>query len=146
MHAQLKSRARLRYQALPIHDDQGEVLVGVHIQCRAGGVVSTAAVVDDGIAASVQSHYLHYCSHSPPAVKKSVVLGIVARIDRYTSLPAEKPEVLQSFLNHLHDLHLKCGYPWRLLAVWARACKQRGHDWIRLGACRKSHGVVMSMR
>ncbi|CAK0858357.1 unnamed protein product [Prorocentrum cordatum] len=102
---------------LPSEPDQGDVITGMRLALLDNGTVATrpASVDPPGYAGHFDyPPFLHYCSFVPVHIKRAIVLGAVARVDRFTTPEENKPEALLELARAL----LASGFPAVLMSRW----------------------------
>ena len=112
----LQYRMRQRYP-LAFEDDSSGVFIGLSFDLGGMGAVSvspSSAHRLEGDDADF-GHLMPFESFAPPAHKRSVVLGAVARINSLTHPEALKPDVLEKVLC---DLCRRSHFPMKLILKW----------------------------
>jgi len=120
-----------RRYPLEIERDVSDKFVGLMIGLDAGCRFSTQPLLHT--APSTYSTFdfpafMSYRSFTSRSIKRSIVLGIVARVDAYTTPVTSKATVLQEFLRRLIT---EGEFPEFRLRRWARDAGQRYRPWVR---------------
>ena len=124
----LRANMHQRY-FLPLEDDGVDNFLGLTLTCSSQGTVairpscSSPPLYDtdfDFPATMVSNSFL------PQFMKRSLALGMLARVDRFTLPASDKPAVLKEFLQVL----LQHGFPQSSLRKWLLS-KSSGNEWVR---------------
>ena len=124
----LRKILRDRYP-LPLEDDLSEVFIGLEVGSRNGQVcvapTCAAAEFYDDIFDYPAS--MSFRSYSPMSMKRSLVLGILARVDRNTTPASDKPVILRKHLTAVASM----GFQWSLLRKWCVSKDTSELRWVR---------------
>ena len=124
----LRLRLRSRYP-LPLDDDSSDLFIGLVLAFRDGLVSITPSSAPVSIYEDIFAYppALAFGSFMHVAMKRSVVLGTIARVNRYTLPESSKSKALRI---HLSNFAAQ-GFPWSLLRKWAVAAHGVDVDWIK---------------
>ena len=124
----IRSNLRLRYP-LPLEDDTADKFLGLDLLYGISGLVGCrpSLAAPQLYDRSAFTATMLFSSFLPSSMKKSIVLGTISRVDRYTLPLSAKPDVLREFLGCLSS-H---GFPDQSLKRWALAWRSSSGSWIR---------------
>ena len=128
INAKLSEYLRQRYP-LPLEDDTTDNFLGLTLACNGDGTVAVRPSCYAPPAYSPDLNFpsvMVFTSFLPQTMKKSLVLGILSRVERYTLPRSHKTAALASFIEVL-SAH---GFTRSVLRRWLMG-KSGGKDWIR---------------
>jgi hypothetical protein len=130
INAEIRSRLRWRYNQLPVKDDDSGIFVGLRIVLSSQGTVSISPAPLTTPQYSDEFDFcafMSYRSYAPSHMKRAVIIGCAARVERFTIPAADKPNTLADLLK---PCLLVAGFPVALVRRWLLDCR-RGHtSWI----------------
>ena len=129
---ELKVRMRQRYP-LPLKDDDGDRFVGLAVGGDvAGNVTSRPCVLSESSYPDQFDFpaFMHFRSYVPQSTKRAVVLGVISKVDRFTSPETDKPDALTDILGVLVS---ECGFPASSVHAWASDASRENFAWISQG-------------
>ena len=128
----LRARLQLRYP-LPLEDDDTGIFTGLRIEIihdTTVGVHPSSPELSWHEDVFDFSVYMHFNSYVPAYIKRSVVLGVVARVERYTAPASAKPAALARLFRLLLN---QAEFPILLLRRWSsstwKSCPWISETW-----------------
>lgn len=125
--AYLRDRVHSRYP-LPPENDDDDSFVGLHLAAR-HNIMSirprSRPHADCGVPLACP--LMPYSSWAPERWKRAVFLGMVARVDSYTTPAVDKPEALAGLIRPLLD---HSGFPVEVARRWSHQCGISKRQWI----------------
>ena len=115
---------------LPLERDNSGVFVGLAFELTTAGQISVrpATLASASYGSLGHSPLMPFCSFVPRSMKRSLVLGIAARVDSFTFPLELKPLVLASALKQLE----RCGgFPDTLLRRWITSWRHDSLPWVQ---------------
>ena len=112
-----------------LEEDLSGVFLGLSLQTYESGLAFSPSITlpTPYVGPPQRQHFMHFSSFSPPSVKRSLVLGLVARIHRQTVPLQARPEVLTL---HLRVLMETAGFPIGVIRRTLRAHRGPWRSWV----------------